>query len=209
MVSTEAVPVKENSRIIASNPYGQSKVMVKHLLQDLYRADAAWSLGLLRYFNPVGVHESGLIGESPNGVPSNLMPLVSQVAVGQRKQVSVFGDDYPTVDGTGVRNYIHVVDLAKGHVKTLNALQQNAGMVVANLGTGKGYSVLELINTFSLCCGRRIPFEVVERRQGDVAECYAAPSYANAVFSWRAELGLRRMCEDAWRWQEKNSQGYE
>jgi len=202
------VPITENFPLSTTNPYGASKLMVEDICRDLAKSDADWSIALLRYFNPVGAHESGLIGEDPNGIPNNLMPFVSQVAVGQREKLSVFGGDYDTVDGTGVRDYIHVVDLAKGHVKTLEKLKKQPGLFTLNLGTGRGYSVLEVVKTFEQASGKAVPYEIVARRPGDVAQCYADPAYAQEVLDWKAELGIDRMCEDAWRWQSQNPKGY-
>jgi UDP-glucose 4-epimerase len=203
-----SVPIREDFPLSATNPYGRSKLMVEDVLRDLYVSDNSWSIGILRYFNPVGAHVSGLIGEGPNGIPNNLMPFVSQVAIGKRDKVSVFGDDYETHDGTGVRDYIHVVDLAKGHLKTLQALQKQPGLVTVNLGAGRGYSVLELIKAFEQASGRSIPYEMVARRPGDIAQCYADPTYAKERLDWHAELGIDRMCQDVWRWQSKNPKGY-
>ncbi|NCO15054.1 MAG: UDP-glucose 4-epimerase GalE, partial [Thiomicrospira sp.] len=203
-----SVPIKEDFPLSTTNPYGASKLMVENILRDVFASDADWSIGLLRYFNPVGAHESGLIGEDPTGIPNNLMPFVSQVAVGQRAKLSVFGGDYATVDGTGVRDYIHVVDLAKGHVKTLEKLKKQPGLVTLNLGTGRGYSVLEVVKAFEQASGKAVPYEIVARRPGDVVQCYADPAYALEVLDWKAELGIDRMCEDAWRWQSQNPKGY-
>ena len=203
-----SVPITEDFPLSTTNPYGASKLMVENILRDVYSSDHAWSIGLLRYFNPVGAHESGLIGEDPNGIPNNLMPFVSQVAVGQREKLSVFGGDYNTPDGTGVRDYIHVVDLAKGHVKALETLQKQPGLITVNLGTGRGYSVLDMVKAFEKASGKAVPYEIVERRPGDVAQCYADPSYAFAVLRWEAELDINRMCEDAWRWQSMNPKGH-
>lgn len=203
-----SVPVKESFPLSTTNPYGTSKLMVEDILRDVYTSDQTWSIGLLRYFNPVGAHESGLIGENPNGIPNNLMPFVSQVAAGLREKLTVFGGDYQTVDGTGVRDYIHVVDLAKGHVSALQKLLQQPGLVTVNLGTGQGYSVLDVVKAFENASGKKIPYEIDDRRLGDVAQCYADPSYAYEVLGWKAELGIERMCEDAWRWQSKNSKSY-
>lgn len=204
----KSVPIKEDFPLSTTNPYGASKLMIEDILRDVYKSDQAWSISLLRYFNPVGAHESGLIGEDPNGIPNNLMPFVSQVAVGQRACLSVFGGDYDTVDGTGVRDYIHVVDLAKGHVAALQKLLKQPGLVALNLGTGRGYSVLEVVKAFENASDKRVPYEVVERRPGDIAQCYADPSYAYEMLGWKAELGIDRMCEDAWRWQSTNPNGY-
>lgn len=207
------VPIREDFPLSATNPYGRSKLIIEDILRDLYRADPRWNLALLRYFNPVGAHESGLIGENPNGTPNNLMPYVSQVAIGLRPEVSVFGNDYPTPDGTGVRDYIHVVDLAKGHLAALGALKplrsEAAGqLLTVNLGTGQGYSVLDMIHAFEEASGRPIPYRITPRRPGDIATCYADPSLAKRLLGWQAELGLARMCQDAWRWQQKNPQGF-
>lgn len=204
-----SVPIREDFPLSTTNPYGASKLMVENILRGVFVSDADWSIGLLRYFNPVGAHESGLIGEDPNGSPNNLMPFVSQVAVGLREKLSVFGGDYDTVDGTGVRDYIHVVDLAKGHVAALQKLMQAPGQVTVNLGTGRGYSVLEMIKAFEKASCQAVPYEIVARRPGDVAQCYADPTYAHEVLGWKAELGIERMCEDAWRWQSKNQKGYQ
>ena len=197
-----SVPIKEDFPLSATNPYGRSKLIIEDMLRDLHASDARWSLVLLRYFNPVGAHVSGQIGEDPRGTPNNLMPYITQVAVGKRERLSVFGGDYPTPDGTGVRDYIHVVDLAKGHIKALQALE-TPQLLTVNLGTGQGYSVLEMVAS-----GREVPYEIVERRPGDVAQCYADPGLAFRLLGWRAELDLARMCEDSWRWQSRNPQGY-
>lgn len=206
--SSDSVPIKENFPLSTVNPYGASKLMVENILRDIYASDHEWSIGILRYFNPVGAHESGLIGEDPNGPPNNLMPFVSQVAIGMRPHLSVFGADYDTQDGTGVRDYIHVVDLAKGHVKALKAMQNRSKLLTVNLGTGKGYSVLEMVRAFEKASGKNIPYKVVERRPGDVAKCYADPSHALDMLNWKAEFGIDRICEDAWRWQSMNPNGY-
>lgn len=191
-----------------TNPYGRSKLMVEELLQDLADSDPRWRIALLRYFNPVGAHTSGLIGEDPNGIPNNLLPYVSQVAIGTLKQVSVFGADYPTVDGTGVRDYIHVLDLADGHLKALQAISQRSGVSIWNLGTGVGYSVLQMIRAFEQASGRPVPYQVVDRRSGDIAECWADPTKAAQELGWKAERGLAQMMADTWRWQSGNPQGY-
>ena len=196
-----SVPVTEDFPTRPANPYGRCKRMVEETLTDLHRSDAAWRIGCLRYFNPVGAHESGLIGEAPLGVPNNLMPYVAQVAAGQRETVLVFGNDYPTRDGTGVRDYIHVMDLAEGHLAALRHLNDNPGLLTLNLGTGRGHSVLEVIDAFSRACGRRIPYRIVERRPGDVAEYWADPSQANRLLAWTARRDLLAMCGDTWRWQ--------
>jgi UDP-glucose 4-epimerase len=201
------VPIREDFPLSVTNPYGRSKLVVEDLLRDIYISDRSYHIALLRYFNPVGAHESGLIGEDPNGIPNNLMPYISQVAVGKRSKLSVFGGDYPTNDGTGVRDYIHVVDLAKGHVKALQSLQL-PGLITVNLGTGIGYSVLDMVKVFEAVSCQKIPYEIVERRQGDVAQCFADPSKALEVLGWKAEFDLERMCKDTWRWQTKNPNGY-
>lgn len=202
------VPIREDFPLSTTNPYGASKLVVEGVLRDLYVSDADWSIGILRYFNPVGAHESGLIGEDPNGVPNNLMPFVSQVAVGQRDKLSVFGNDYNTPDGTGVRDYIHVVDLARGHVKALQKLLAGSQCLTVNLGTGRGYSVLEMVKAFEKASGKPVAYQVVARRPGDISQCYADPSYALETLDWQAEFDIKRMCEDAWRWQDKNPQGF-
>ncbi len=204
-----AVPIREDFPVGATtNPYGRSKFMIEEILRDLHASDPAWRIALLRYFNPVGAHESGLIGEDPNGTPNNLMPYIAQVAVGRRPHLYVFGNDYPTPDGTGVRDYIHVVDLALGHVAALRYLDAHEGVVTVNLGTGKGYSVLDMVKAFSAACGRDIPYRIAPRRAGDVACCYADPSLAARLFGWRATRGVEAMCADTWRWQRMNPQGY-
>jgi len=204
----ERVPIAEDARTGPTNPYGRTKWMIELMLGDLAAADPQWSIGVLRYFNPVGAHESGLIGEDPRGVPNNLMPFVSQVAVGRLPQLSVFGGDWPTPDGTGVRDYIHVVDLARGHLAALERLFAHPGAFTVNLGTGTGYSVLELVRAFERASGRKVPYRIVDRRPGDIAACYADPAVAAALLDWRAELGVDRMCADSWRWQQANPQGY-
>lgn len=204
----DAVPVREDHPLRPTNPYGRSKAMIESILQDLVRSDPAWRIALLRYFNPVGAHESGLIGEDPEGVPNNLMPFIAQVAVGRREALNVYGNDYPTPDGTGVRDYIHVVDLARGHLAALEKLEAAEGVLTANLGTGRGYSVLEVVEAFRRASGREIPYRIVARRPGDIASCYADPSLAARLLGWRAERGLDEMCRDAWRWQSMNPDGY-
>ena len=206
--SSKIMPLKEDFPLSVTNPYGRTKLITEDILRDLYKSDNSWNIGILRYFNPVGAHESGLIGEDPNGIPNNLMPYITKVAIGELSKVNVFGNDYDTVDGTGVRDYIHVVDLAKGHIKTLEALEKNPGLVTYNLGTGNGYSVLQLIEAFSKASGVEIPCEIVGSRQGDVAECYSDPSKANKELNWKAEKGIDDMCKDSWRWQSKNPKGY-
>lgn len=193
---------------VPTNPYGRSKLMVEELLKDLALSDPRWSIALLRYFNPVGAHPSGLIGEDPNGIPNNLLPYVSQVAIGKLSRLSVFGDDYPTPDGTGIRDYIHVVDLAEGHLKALHAISEKKGVYTWNLGTGNGYSVLEMIRTFEQASKQSVPFEIVERRPGDIAECWADPTKAERELGWKTERGLLDMMLDTWRWQSLNPQGY-
>ena len=204
----EVLPLVETARLSVTNPYGRSKLMVEQILGDLEKADASWRIGVLRYFNPVGAHESGLIGEDPRGIPNNLMPFIAQVAVGRRERLSVFGNDYPTPDGTGVRDYIHVVDLAKGHVAALNRLFAQEGGFTVNLGTGQGYSVLETIQAFEQASGKPVPYQFVPRRPGDIASCYASPVKARELLGWQAEKGMREMCEDHWRWQEGNPEGF-
>lgn len=191
-----------------TNPYGRSKLMVEELLKDLAHSDPRWSIALLRYFNPIGAHSSGLIGEDPNGTPNNLLPYVSQVAIGKLPQLSVFGNDYPTPDGTGIRDYIHVVDLAEGHLKALQAINQKTGVNIWNLGTGIGYSVLEMIRAFEQVSGQPIPYKIVDRRSGDIAECWADPAKAELELGWKTERGLQDMMADTWRWQSLNPQGY-
>jgi len=203
-----SVPIREDFPTGPTNPYGRTKWMMEYVLSDLAAADKAWRVALLRYFNPVGAHPSGRIGEDPNGIPNNLMPFVSQVAVGKRAKLSVFGGDYATPDGTGVRDYIHVVDLAKGHVKALARLAQETGVLTVNLGTGQGYSVLDVVKAFEKASGKPVPYEIVARRAGDVAQCYADPAMAERELGWRAERGLDEMCADAWRWQSANPDGY-
>jgi UDP-glucose 4-epimerase len=204
----QSVPIREHFPLSATNPYGRSKLMIEEILCDLYRADASWRIALLRYFNPVGAHTSGSIGEDPNGIPNNLMPIVAQVAIGKREAVSVYGNDYATRDGTGVRDYIHVMDLARGHVKALDALGAREGLMTLNLGTGNGYSVLEVVQAFERASGRTIPFKIAPRRPGDIAECFADPALAAETIDWRAELNLDQMCADAWRWQNANPNGF-
>jgi UDP-glucose 4-epimerase len=196
-----AVPIREDFPLSATNPYGRSKLMIEEILHDLSKSDPAWRIALLRYFNPVGAHVSGLIGEDPNGIPNNLMPFAAQVAAGKLKQLSVFGNDYPTPDGTGVRDYIHVVDLALGHVAALQALDREPGVLTVNLGTGRGYSVLELVRALSKASGRPIPYQIVGRRPGDIAQCYADPAFARKLLGWQATRGIEEMCVDTWRWQ--------
>ncbi len=205
----DSVPIREDFPVTATNPYGWTKLMIEQILTDIQLANPDWNVILLRYFNPVGAHESGMIGESPNGIPNNLMPYISQVAVGKLDKLRIFGGDYDTVDGTGVRDYIHVVDLAKGHIAALKRLEQKNGLEIYNLGTGRGYSVLEVINAFEKASHQQIGFEIVERRAGDVAASYADPSKANQELGWRAVFDIDKMCEDSWRWQSQNPKGYE
>lgn len=203
-----SLPIREDFPTSATNPYGRSKLMIEEMLGDLHVADNSWNLALLRYFNPVGAHPSGRIGEDPADIPNNLMPYIAQVAVGRREQLSVYGSDYPTPDGTGVRDYIHVMDLAEGHVRALQWLERGLGIQAFNLGTGKGYSVLDMLHAFERACGRELPFTLTDRRAGDVASCYADPALAERELGWRAGLDLEAMCADAWRWQSDNPDGY-
>ena len=200
-----SVPIREDFPRSATNPYGASKLMIEDILADLSKSDSEWRVARLRYFNPVGAHESGLIGESPSGIPNNLMPFVAQVASGQREQLSVFGNDYLTPDGTGVRDYIHVMDLAEGHVSALDYLAKHAGLLSVNLGTGCGYSVLDMVRSFEKASGRPVPYAIMPRRAGDVAACYADPVLAEKLLNWRAKRGIDEMCRDAWRWQQNQS----
>lgn len=204
----QAVPIQEHFPLSATNPYGRSKLMIEDMLRDVVKADSAWRIALLRYFNPAGAHISGLIGEDPAGIPNNLMPYVAQVAVGKLPRLSVYGDDYPTRDGTGVRDYIHVVDLALGHLAALRTLEHGGGLLTVNLGTGRGYSVLEMVAAFAIASGRPVPYCIAPRRAGDIAECYADPSLAKELLDWAAQKDLAAMCADAWRWQQGNPQGY-
>jgi UDP-glucose 4-epimerase len=204
----KSVPIDENFPLSATNPYGQSKLIAEQVLRDLEISDAAWRIATLRYFNPVGAHESGLIGEDPAGVPNNLMPYVAQVAVGKLERLRIFGSDYATHDGTGVRDYIHVVDLARGHIKALDALESLDSSFVVNLGTGQGYSVLDVVKAFEAASGKPVPYELVARRPGDIAECFADPAAAAKLLGWQAEHGIERMCADHWRWQSQNPRGF-
>jgi len=204
----QRLPLTEDHPLSATNPYGRNKLVIEDMLRDLHRSDARWRVAILRYFNPVGAHTSGLIGEDPQGTPNNLLPFVAQVAVGQRAQVNVWGNDYDTPDGTGVRDYIHVVDLALGHLKALERLQTHAECRAINLGTGTGYSVLDMIAAFGGACGKPVPYQIAPRRAGDVAACYADPGQAAALLGWRAARDLQTMCADAWRWQSGNPTGY-
>ena len=205
----DTVPITESAKLQVTNPYGRTKLMCEQMLEDMRASNPAWQVAVLRYFNPVGAHHSGQIGESPNGIPNNLMPYVTQVAVGKREKLSIFGNDYPTIDGTGVRDYIHVVDLAKGHLAALNYLAQKQKSMTVNLGTGQGVSVKQLVDTFAQVTGKPIPHEYVARRAGDVAACYADTHLGFKELGWKAELDIVRMCQDAWRWQSQNPNGYE
>lgn len=207
--STEIVPITEDSPLGATNPYGHTKLMLERILQDLAASDPQWGISILRYFNPIGAHKSGRIGENPNGIPNNLMPYVSQVAIGRLDRVNVYGNDYPTTDGTGVRDYIHVADLASGHLRALERILARTGTDIYNLGTGKGYSVLEMIAAFERASGRKVSYSITERRAGDSAVCYADSSKAFRELGWVAQRGLEEMCEDTWRWQLANPNGYD
>jgi UDP-glucose 4-epimerase len=202
-------PISEDFPLFSVNPYGRTKLMIEDILRDLYESDHSWSIALLRYFNPIGAHNSGLIGEDPNGIPNNLMPYITQVAVGKLKELNVFGNKYPTIDGTGVRDYIHVVDLANGHIHALTKVFISKGVEAFNLGTGKGYSVLEMVAAFEKASGRKINYKIVDPRQGDAAICYADPLKAKLELGWVAEKNLEEMCEDSWRWQSQNPHGYD
>jgi UDP-glucose 4-epimerase len=204
----QQVPITEDSPLQVTNPYGRTKLMCEDILRDLQVSDPRWQVAILRYFNPVGAHISGTIGEHPSGIPNNLMPYITQVAVGQREFLSIFGRDYPTPDGTGVRDYIHVVDLAQGHLAALNYLQERQTSITVNLGTGRGVSVQELADTFARVTGVPVPYRFVDRRPGDVAACYADTTLAREALGWQAQLGVERMCQDAWRWQSQNPKGY-
>jgi UDP-glucose 4-epimerase len=210
----ERIPIKENAAVVGANsPYGQSKFFIEEVLKDIYNSDNEWKVALLRYFNPVGAHASGLIGESPRGVPNNLMPYVSQVAAGKLNEVKIFGNDYQTRDGTGVRDYIHVVDLARGHLSALKHLDSkyfdnNLKPLIVNLGTGKGISVLEVISAMERVSGKPIPYKITNRRPGDIAECWTSIEYAKKELGWEAQYNLQKMCEDAWRWQKQNPNGF-
>lgn len=205
----ESVPIREDFPTSTQNPYGASKLMVEGMLTDLAKANGEWNIATLRYFNPIGAHESGLIGEDPKGIPNNLLPFISQVAVGKLACLSVFGDDYDTPDGTGVRDYIHVVDLARGHVCALEKVLGQSGHFVVNLGTGNGYSVLEMVKAFEVVSNKSISYKIVDRRPGDIATCYADPEFAKTFLGWQAEFDLARMCEDSWRWQSNNPNGFD
>lgn len=204
----KTVPITEDFPLSTTNPYGSTKLMIENILTDVTKANPKLSVALLRYFNPIGAHKSGRMGEDPKGIPNNLLPYVAQVAVGKLKEVGVFGNDYETKDGTGVRDYIHVVDLALGHIKTVEHCSNKPGVHIYNLGTGNGYSVLEIIKAFSKACGKEIPYKIMARRPGDIAECYANPEKAKRELGWEAQRGIEEMCEDSWRWQKNNPNGY-
>ncbi|HHU74546.1 MAG TPA: UDP-glucose 4-epimerase GalE [Clostridiales bacterium] len=204
----ERVPVTEDFPLSATNPYGRTKLMIEEMLGDLYSSDPSWNIAILRYFNPIGAHESGEIGEDPNGIPNNLVPYVAKVAAGVLEKIRVFGNDYDTPDGTGIRDYIHVVDLALGHLKAIEKLQEKPGKVIYNLGTGVGYSVMDVIHNYEKACGKKLPYEVIDRRPGDIAITYADPSKAWKELGWKASRGIEKMCEDSYRWQSKNPEGY-
>jgi UDP-glucose 4-epimerase len=203
-----SVPIREEFPCSAMNPYARSKIIIEDILEDIRRSDPAWAIACLRYFNPIGAHKSGLIGEDPRGIPNNLMPLVAQVAAGARKDIEIFGGDYPTPDGTGIRDYIHVDDLAAGHIEALKVLEQSNFLKV-NLGTGRGYSVLEMIKAFEFFSGKKIPFKISERRPGDIATCYADPGLAKKLLGWESKFGIEQMCQDIWRWQSMNPNGFQ
>ncbi|HER63282.1 MAG TPA: UDP-glucose 4-epimerase GalE [Desulfobacteraceae bacterium] len=203
-----SVPIRENFPLSCTNPYGRTKLIIEDFLRDLHNADPTWNIALLRYFNPIGAHESGEIGEDPADIPNNLVPYIAQVAAGKLEQLSVFGGDYPTPDGTGIRDYIHVVDLAMGHIRAVERISDNPGLVTYNLGTGRGYSVLEVINAFSRACGKEINYTITGRRPGDIACCFADPTLAERDLGWRAQRDIDQMCADTWRWQSNNPDGY-
>ena len=207
--SPKSCPIREDFPLLTTNPYGNTKLMIEDILRDICKVNKNFNVAILRYFNPIGAHESGKIGEEPNGIPNNLMPYITKVAIGQLKELSVFGNDYDTHDGTGVRDYIHVVDLATGHVKALEKLNQNPGLVTYNLGTGKGYSVLDLVKAFEAASGVKIPYKIVGRRSGDIAMCYADSTKAEEELGWVAKYDIYKMCKDSWNWQSKNPNGYE
>lgn len=204
----DTLPISEDFPLGVTNPYGRTKLMIEEILRDLHISDNNWSISLLRYFNPIGSHQSGRIGEDPNGIPNNLMPYITQVAFGKLKELSVFGNDYPTIDGTGVRDYIHVVDLAKGHLKALEKIMSTTGVSAYNLGTGRGYSVLEMVTAFEKVSGKKVPYKIIDRRPGDVASCFSDPTKAKEILGWVAEKEIEEMCEDSWRWQIGNPEGY-
>jgi UDP-glucose 4-epimerase len=197
-----SVPIHEDFPLSATNPYGRTKLIIEEMLRDIARSDPQWRIALLRYFNPVGAHKSGLLGEDPNGIPNNLMPYIAQVAAGKRRELPVYGSDYPTPDGTGIRDYIHFVDLARGHLAAINKIKKTSDITTVNLGTGQGYSVLAMINAFANASGREIPYKIVGRRAGDIATCFADPTLAQKLLGWEATLGINEMCEDTWRWQQ-------
>lgn len=205
----EAVPVKEDFPLSATNPYGRTKLIIEYLLEDLYVSDNSWNIIMLRYFNPIGAHKSGKIGEDPRNIPNNLIPYITQVAIGKLEHLGVFGDDYDTPDGTGIRDYIHVTDLATGHIKALEKLKEKPGILAYNLGTGKGHSVLQMVKNFEKVSGRPIKYKILPRRPGDIATCYADPTKAKLELGWEAKRDITEMCEDSWRWQEKNPNGYD
>ena len=204
----ERLPIDEDCSLSVTNPYGRTKLMIEDMIRDICLADESLNVAILRYFNPIGAHKSGKIGEEPSGIPNNIMPYITKVAVGQLPHLNIFGDDYDTQDGTGVRDYIHVLDLANGHVKALEKLSENPGLVTYNLGTGRGYSVLDLVKAFSKASGREIPYKMANRRPGDIAACYANPEKAETELGWKAKYGIDEMCEDSWRWQSQNPTGY-
>jgi len=205
----QSMPIREDFPTPgATNPYGWTKLMMEQIFRDVHKSDPQWNIVILRYFNPIGAHESGLMGENPKGIPNNLLPYVAQVAVGRRKSLSIFGDDYPTIDGTGVRDYIHVVDLAIGHLRAIDKLNTRPGLVIYNLGTGNGYSVLQVVKAFEEASGKKVAYELKPRRPGDIAACWADPAKAAAELNWKAERDLTKMCEDSWRWQSKNPEGF-
>jgi UDP-glucose 4-epimerase len=205
----ETVPINEDSPLSVTNPYGRTKLIIENLLEDLYVSDNSWNIVMLRYFNPIGAHKSGKIGEDPKNIPNNLIPYITQVAIGKLPYLGVFGDDYETPDGTGVRDYIHVVDLAKGHLNALEKLKERLGLLIYNLGTGKGYSVLDMVKNFEKASGRPIKYKILPRRPGDIATCYADPSKAKLELGWEATRDIDEMCEDSWRWQKNNPNGYD
>lgn len=204
-----SVPIKEDFPLQTVSPYGRTKLMIEDILRDLHNSDPSWSIAILRYFNPTGAHQSGMIGEDPNGIPNNLTPYITQVAIGRLKELQVFGNDYPTKDGTGVRDYIHVVDLAEGHVKALQKLSRGPGIFTYNLGTGKGYSVLDMVTAFEKATGQKIPYRIAPRRSGDIAECFADPNLAMNELGWKTRYGLDEMARDSWKWQSENPNGFE
>ncbi|NOU87828.1 UDP-glucose 4-epimerase GalE [Paenibacillus sp. LMG 31460] len=205
---SESVPIAEDAPLGATNAYGRTKLMIEEIMKDMHVSDPKWSIAILRYFNPIGAHSSGRLGEDPNGIPNNLMPFITQVAVGGLKELQIYGNDYPTLDGTGVRDYIHVVDLARGHLKALEKVMANTGVEAYNLGTGRGYSVVEMVSAFEKVIGRRIPYRITDRRPGDIGICYSDPTKAERELGWIAEKGIDEMCLDAWRWQSNNPCGY-